>query len=452
MSAETARHERAAHRELGDNAEHVRRNYLLGVLAGMFAGTSRNFINPELILVGLIYTLTRSPLLAGLIPLITKAGALAPQLLISSSIEHSPRRRPYFVLLTVTRSLALVGLVACMWLLTRSTGTWSLIGFYAAYLVVCICNGAGMVIFSDMAGRLIPRTRVGSFLGARTLLGGGLAIVAGVVVIQPILSGVEVPLNYLYLGIIGTVLAVVDMSTWCMCREEPGPSKDDPTTLGRALSLGMHWLRNDHNYRCYFWVRLAFRISYLGLAFFIPYGSEQLSTAARAGGIAMLGGIMVATLKGSMVLGGALWGKVADTHGSRTALAGSAMLLLLAPVLALLAPQLPPAFSVHLTAVRPALDLPMCVYLIALACMGCGLKGNGLAGLRFVITAAPKKDRPSYVAFLNTITSPLTLLPLAGAWIANQAGMNTLMLLVVVGGILATLGSLRMNPVTQTAE
>ncbi len=431
---------------LGDNAPHVGRNYFLGVLAGGFAGASRDFRNPELILVGLVYLLTDSPVLAGVIPVIAKAGILGPQLLIGSLIEHASRRKPYFVLVTVLRGLAMMGLVGATYLLTRTVSALTLGVFYLTYLTLRVITAGGAVVWNDMVGRLIPADRVGGLFGARGVLGGVLGIVGSLLVIQPILNTIEVPMNYLLLAVIGGGLAIIDMSIWCMSREEPGPGASTHNSFGDAIRRGIQWLREDHNYRCYFWARVAFRISYLGLAFFIPYGSERLHYEGGAGGVALLGGIMVAVLKISRVLGGVVWGKVSDRFGSKVGLTGSGLLLTIAPVLALGAARLPEAFSVRLPGLSGAFDLPMAAYLLALACFGSGMRGMGISGKRFLITNAPQERRPSYVAFLNTVTSPLTFLPLAGAYLAKVAGMDALFTLIIAGGLLSLLAALRMRP------
>lgn len=439
MTIEDLSIETGALRALGENANHTRRNHVLGVLAGMFAAPAMSFMRAELILVGLISVLTDSPFLIALVPILDKLGVLAPQLLVSSRLEHFPRRRPHFVALTVARSLAYASLVGAMWLLIRDVNALTLAVFFLAYLFVCVCNGTGHVIFMDMIGRLIPSTRVGAFLGMRSLLGGVLAVVCGVLVIQPILARVAMPFSYVVLGAIGTALVAIDMSTWCFCREEPGARAERRTSLRDAIQRGLSWLRTDHNYRSYLWLRIAFRINYLGLVFFIPYGARYLASG-NAREIAMLGGLMIST----MTLSGVVWGRVADRRGSRTALISAGVLFLTAPILALVAPSLPKAFSIPLPFVTRRMDLPLLVYFLALTAIGAAVRANMIGGQRLLITSAPPAHRPTYVAFLNTVTSPLTLLPLAGAAIASTLGLKALYIGTVAGGALFLVTALRM--------
>ncbi len=438
-------------RTLGDNAPHARRNHFLGVTAGMFAGVARDFIHPELILGGLIYALTRSPILVALIPAINKAGAMAIQLLASVWLEHRPRRRPYFILITFLRVGAFAALVGAMVLLATDVNALHLTLFYLAWLVCSLSGGAGHVIFMDMVGRLIAPHRVGSFLGMRQFLGGGVSIITGLLVVQPILSGVHLPVNYVVLAIIGTILIAVDMSTWCGCREEPGVSARNRTTLRESLARGMHWMRHDHNYRCYFWSRISFRICYLGLVFFIPFGSERLALEESAGGLAVLGGILVATFKLAGVVGSALWGKVADLRGSRGTMIWGGVFLVLSPLGALLAVTLPEGFASPIPGVRQHLTLPLSVYLLSLALLNLGIRAIIIGGQRFLITQAPPQRRASYLAFLNTITSPLTLLPLAAAILENWVGMEILFIAVAGGGLLAMVSAARMRETPSAA-
>ncbi|MFP3937963.1 MAG: MFS transporter [Phycisphaerae bacterium] len=431
---------------MGDNVAHARRNHRLGLASGTFAGMAQDFLNPEIILVGLITALTDSAWLVALIVIINKAAGLGPQLLISSLVEHQPRRRPYFVIATIVRGTALSVLVLSIYLLSKSVNAATLALFYLAYLVQCVCTGSGHILFMDMVGRLIPADRVGTFLGMRTFLGGGLGILAGFVIIQPMLERLEVPTNYLLVAAIGTILVIIDMSLWSHTREEPGAKADRKTTFTESLRRGWAWMKADHNYRCYFYMRVAFRLNYLGLVFFIPFGKRQLTMATGLADVALLGGIMVATLKGSRVVAGAIWGKVTDRFGSKATLIGAGVLFLLAPPLALVSPLLPELFILRFPALEATLNFPLCVYLLALACVGGAIQGNTIGGHRFLVTNAPPHRRASYVAFLNTITSPLTLLPLAGAWMAESVGMNWLFICITAGGLMALVPALRMHP------
>lgn len=426
--------------------EHAPRNHVLAVTAGAVGILGMSFLHPELIIAGLIYALTGSPMLVALVTIINKAGGLGPQLLASSFLEHRARKMPYFVLITWLRALAYAGLLASLWLLTRQVDAASLTLFFAAYLGTCILGGTGHITYMHMIGGMIPADRIGSFFGARNALGNILAIAAGLLVIQPVLGGLDLPVNYLLLAAIGAVLMITNMSMFTRCREVDGPRADKRTSLAESVRRGFAWVREDHNYRMYLWSRVAFRFNYLGLAFFIPYGTEKLR-GMDGGSLAILGGIMVATMQVSRVITAALWGRIADRRGFRACLLGGGVFFVIAPALALIAPALPETFRLAIPGASASIDLPLAVYLAALLAVGAAIQGTALGGQHFVVLNAPPHRRPSYLGFANTITSPLTLLPLLGALLMKTAGTSSVFILVLFSALLSIGSAWAMNPV-----
>jgi len=160
----------------------------------------------------------------------------------------------------------------------------------------------------------------------------------------------------------------------------------------------------------------------------------------------------VAMLKASRVVGALVWGRLADRRGYRPCFVASAVFFMIAPALALLAPRVPVCFSVSVPLLTAPLNLPLLVYMVALVAMGLGSQAQMIAGNHFRITTAPPHRRVSYAGFLNTITSPLTLLPLAGAYLAEAAGPAALFGLLVASGGFALITALRMTPGKASAE
>jgi MFS family permease len=441
-----------------------RRNYILGIINGTVGTVAYDFIHPDLILTGLVFALTLSTFgdtwayfLVAMVSIINKGGSLLPQLYVSSMLEHRPRKRPFYILLTFVRGFGAAMLLVAMWLLA-SRVDWLTLGlFFAAFLIVSVCMGAGYVITLDMFGRMIRMERIGSFLGTRELLGGAFSLVAGLVIVQPILSrgaaghdNAILASNYFWLGLIGSTLTVVAMVFLIMCHEEEGPRAKHRTTLAQSLIRGWRWVKRNPDYRAYLWLRIAFRFNDLGMTFFIPYGVQKLRSAGP-GSVVVLGGILVATFKLSRVVTSGFWGWTVDHYGDRVCLIGTGLCFVLAPSLALLAPLLPPVFGLPIPLTTMALDLPLVVYLMALVVIGAAYQGSIIGGNRFLIGRAPPRRRLSYIGFLNTITSPLTLLPLVAATIADRLGITTLFVLIVCGGFLYLYWAMRVRRDTKPA-
>jgi MFS family permease len=448
MSSTAATIDRPTRVALGANADHVRRNTRLGVISGAVNGLAMNFLHPELVLVGFIAAVTESPWAIALIPVINKGGTVGMQLLASGIMEHSPRRRPYWIAMSAGRVASLSVLIVSMYMMVRSDGIWPWLGvFYAAFLVQCVLLGWSHVVLTDMIGRLIPPGRVGSFYGARSMIGGGLAVLTGFLVVQPLVQNSGLfPLNYLIVACIGAVLVAGTCIVWALCREEDGHRAAQRTSLSESLRRGFHWLKVDHNYRCYLGMRSGFRIVFLCLAFFIPYGTIRLGYSQTTGGAAVLAGIMLGVLRGSGVLASILLGKLADGKGSYATMRTAGISLLAAPLLGLLAPVLPRLFEIPLPGLERGLDLPLLVYLLALAAFGVGIRADFIGGHHLLVVQAPPERRASYAAFCNTITAPLTLMPLLGAYLAETLGMTAVFVLAACGGVISLGSALQMRP------
>jgi MFS family permease len=437
-----------------------RRNYVLGVFNGAIGTVAYDFIHPDLILAGLVFTLSQSVygpnwafFLVAVLSIINKGGSLLPQLAVSSYLEHRSRKQPFYVLLTFIRAFGALILILSMWWLASRVDALVLGVFFIGFLIVAVCMGAGHVITLDMFGRMIRMDRIGTFLGTREFLGSALSLVAGWLVVQQILDrgGPDrdnsiLASNYFWLGVIGSTLTVLAMLFLILCREEEGPRAKRQTTFVESMIRGWRWIKRNRDYRAYFWLRVAFRINDLAMTFFIPYGATKLKLPDDAPGVAVLGGVMVATFKLSRVAFSALWGWMVDRYGDRACLVGTGICFVLAPVTAIIAPLMPGAFSVPIPWTSAMLDLPLLVYLGALVAIGAAYQGSIIGGNRFLIGRAPPRRRLSYIGFLNTITSPLTLLPLVAAMVQRSFGVTTLFVAITSGGVLYLYWSLRVRP------
>jgi uncharacterized membrane protein YeaQ/YmgE (transglycosylase-associated protein family) len=413
--------------------KHIRRNYLLGVIGGTIATTANDFIEPDLILAGFVYAATGSKVLVGILAIMNKLGGLGPQLLAGSLLEHRKDKMSWYVGAMVIRAFALAALTASIFKLGNGFSTAALTMFMLSFLMICVCGGFSYVITMDMTGRMIPAEKLGRYLGIRNFGGQTVAVIAGVLVIQPILSkgGAH---SYFVLAIIGSVLVLTSMFMMSMCKDHEHKTARRPSSLLISLRRGFKWMRLDRNYRLFFWQRVMFRFEYIGLAFFIPYGKDVLMKESTVS-IAILGGVMVATMKASRIVASLMWAKTMDPRKCKLCLACGGAGFAIASLLALMAPILPTVYHVAMPMTHLDMTLPLTIYLLALATLGLANESLNIGGDTFVMTSAPGHRRLSYVAFTNTVTSPLTLLPLAAAWVANLLGVTSLFVMVLASGL-----------------
>jgi len=425
-------------------ARFVKRNYVLGVVNGALTRAGLAFVHPHLVLSAFVYSQTKSNLLVGLLAACACAGKMMPQLYVSSLIEHRSRKKPFYIASAVVRMVALATTGAMIYLTGPDSRNWTLPLFFIALVVYWFAQGSGSVPFIDIVGQTITSSRLGSFFAQRGLFGAILALIGGFLVIQPIIAHIPCPLSYAVL----TGFATIILGTaWVMfmLTEEPGNSSPPrERNFRQTLRGGVRMLRDNVNYRRLLVIRILARVNILTLAFYVPYGVERLGAVGLSG--LFIGFISISQLTSNLV-----WGRVSDTKGNRQCLTWAGILFTVSPAAALVAPHLPEAFHWTVPAVPIGVDLPLCVFLAALCCFGWATQANMVGNNAYLIESAPPDRRPSYVAFLNTLTFPMMLLPaVAGALVSQiTIGLDILFAAVVLSGLLSLVSALRLTEVRE---
>ena len=121
----------------------------------------------------------------------------------------------------------------------------------------------------------------------------------------------------------------------------------------------------------------------------------------------------------------------------------------MSPLAALAATRVPQLVAWSPPGVTFALSLPLGVYFLALALFGFAHQGNIIARNAFVVEIAPEDRRPSYIAFLNTVSLPMTFLPALAGWAigGSTRGLDALFVAVTITGALTLAVASRLTEV-----
>jgi hypothetical protein len=322
----------------------------------------------------------------------------------------------------------LLAMSATMFVSGRTDGRWVMWLFFAAYFLFRTGQGAGRVPFFDLVGQSVAPERLGGFFARRSFFGEVLNIGCAFVVVQWIIANVPAPANYALLALIATVLMGSGWTMWCLAKEQKNEDPPQKRSFAQAAASGVRTLKRDHNYRVLVVMRLLMRFNFLAMAFFVPYGVDRLGAVG-------MGGIYVGVRSLSRVVSSLLWGKVSDEKGNRICLVGAGLLFAVCPILALGAPGLPEVFRLSVPGLPVPLDLPLCVYLLALCIFGFALQANMIARNAFVLEIAPAHRRPTYIAFMETMAFPLTVVPMIVGALVDK---GVLMLELVFAAIALT--------------
>jgi MFS family permease len=411
-----------------------RRNYVLGILNGAFARMGASFLDPNLVVAAFVFQLTGSKLLVGLAATLRSLGLLAPQLYVSSLIEHLPEKKTAYIITSVFRLSMIALLVGAIWLAGAQDGPVAVGVFFVVFLLLQIGMGGARPSWMDLVGKTVHATRLGGFFAWRAVGGGTLALLSGFLIIQPIIESVEFPYNYMLLAAGSFLFFSIGWGLFMLVLEAPTRTPVRPRRLREVVNGGASMLRDEVNYRRLFLLRLFATVSLLGLTFYIPYGEERL-------GLLGLSGVFVGIFQLSRLLSSGLWGRVSNRRGNQACLVGAGLFFTAAPVLALVAAQLPQVFAWPVripNVLTVTLDLPLLLYLVALALASTAQQGYILAQNAYLIESAPDGRRPSYIAFLSTLSLPMAFIPLlAGVVVDHVAyGMDYLLVVVALTGLL----------------
>jgi hypothetical protein len=130
-----------------------RRNYLCGILNGIFYNISIAFIGGSTVLPLFINSLTSSRIVVGLVNTIETAGWPLPQVFVAGFVEHRESKKPLYIRLAIIRSLLIFTISISVFLFSGVMGSAFLVLFILLFSVYAIAGGLSGVSFMDIVGK-----------------------------------------------------------------------------------------------------------------------------------------------------------------------------------------------------------------------------------------------------------------------------------------------------------
>jgi hypothetical protein len=426
---------------------HFARNYFLGVFNGTMIILGNSLISPSLVLAAFVYERTGSEFLVGLLPALGVAGSRLPQLYVSSLIEHRESKKLFYIGATLLRLVTLPTMGLLVLFSSRLSSTTAMAAMFTAYGLFAIGQGGASIPFFDMLASAIGPSRVGGVFATRHFFGHILAMLAGLFVVQRILNefgGTRDAAYALLIGLAWLVLAAGWVS-FSLVREVGGTAAPHRRSVRAQVVSGISMFREQSNYRGLFWLFFLGPFNGLALTFYVPYGVERL-------GVVGLSGVFITVISASRVASSLLWGRISDRSGNRILLIVSGVLYMLSALIALAAPAMPSAVAWHVPGTEVTADLPLIIFLFALCVFGLGQQAGMVGTSGYMVESAPDDRRPSYLAFLNTVTVPVAFVaPVLGLLVGlDPLGLVSVFIISAAGGLLTLVVSLRLTEVRHT--
>ena len=398
-------------------AREVRRNSRLLILNGGLMFMAMTLASADMVLPAFVQTLTTSTVMIGLAGALMRIGWAWPQVFISRIVETWPQKMRLLLVGGFARSAiwVLIGALT-FWMGERHPG-FLLPVFFLLYATATSMMGITNVPWMDIIGKTIPSRERARMFSLRRLLGGGMAMLSGVLISYVLSerSGLRFPSNYALLFVLSGLGTGLSIATFGMVREPIEAVRKRRLSLAAYMASGFKLLVDDANYRRFCLVQLLSSFSMMTAPFLVPYALSNFGIGT------VYVGVFVAVLQFSTIVSNVMWAYVGHRKGNRALLVYGSYFLALSTLVPLLVGYVPDRTVVPLAAwgIGAAFNLRIAFYGLTFVFTGFATSGMFTGRMAYVLDIAPPERRPSYTSFMNVFMLPQGFLPvLAGALIA----------------------------------
>jgi len=395
----------------------VRRNFALGVVNGVVFIAASAFMEPTAVLPAFVLALTGGgKIWVGIVAALVTCGWFWPQIFLGGFFSTRARLLPFYWVSSVGRVVAILAIAAVVAFAPHGHSAWLFVVVAALFLLYSSSGAVGMIPFFSIVTDSMPANRRGRFFGLRCLMGGLLAMGAGVAV-KAILSeshGLQFPQNYVLVFSIAAVLMAISAGAFSLVTEPEHNVQRHKLPLSMEVVRGLRLLRRDRNWRLLMWSRVFGAIAFGSSGpFLVPFALEVLKAPQSVVGAFLT--IMAAASAGSNVL----WSRIGDRRGNRKLLIWSSATAALPAAIALLSPAVPATplgtwFGLPLT-------LRLAVFSLAFIPLGFAAPGQDIGQTNFLLDIAPERRRSTYLGFSYVVMLPLAWWPVVGALMIGHA-------------------------------
>ena len=404
--------------------KNIKWNFAMGLIHGMFYTGGLAFGNANTILPVFLNFFTNSKMLIGFSSTIMGSlggiGSVLPQLFVASRLETKVHKRPLLRIAITIRALCWGFLALTTYFFAISHPNVVLFSLFLLLTIFSFMGGVAAIPFYDIWGKAIPSTLRGRFFGYRQLLGGILAVGAGLVA-KYVLADKNIlfPQNFSILFFLAFIFISISYLGLGSVREPVEEVHKTHLGFQKFLKKAFRILKSDSNYKKFLLVEILVGTSALALPFYVLYAKDVLNVR-----LGMVGIFLAAQMLGS-ALSNFLWAHLSDFVGNKKVIQVSALLALTVPLFAII---IPPDFSI--------------LFIFLFLFIGVFTAGYTIGKTNFLLDIAPQKDRLAYISLNGTLIFPVAIFPLIGGAIAQHMSYNLLFvitLLMVLAGFLLSL-------------
>jgi MFS family permease len=397
----------------GQIEQDFRWNFIVNTLDGASFWFGMSFISSTILLPLYVSHFTKNPLLIGLIPFLSTAGYLLPQIFVANAVERAPKKKFFPATLGFFLERIPIFLLApTTYFLAVNQPVMALFVFFI--LFAWHTFGAGLIIvgWQDMIAKIIPVDKRGRFFGITNFVGNGAGIL-GALAVPIVLDRFTFPIGYVVAFLCAAVLIFLSWIFLSLTRE-PAVYREKPrvSQLDYLRSLPKI-LRADRNFSLYLFSQVLFSMSGMAIGFLVVYTVQTWNLPdAQAGSftIALQIGLAVMNL---------FFGFLADRKGHKLNLEICMALSVFSLVLAIIAPS--PLWFFPIFFLRGAINA-----------------GIFISGISIVYEFTDSDTRATYIGLSNTIPGvAAAIAPLIGGWLVGAISYQMMFIISAVIGTIS---------------
>lgn len=379
--------------------DNLKRNYIGNYLHGMLGMTGFRLVNAPTFLPAYLHMISGSNAIVGLGLALQQVGGVISPIFGATKIEHRKTVMPAAMWMGGLARTAVAGIAVSGWLLHGKPLITSVLFFM---LMFGVFMGAQRVVFSLLIAKVIPIARRGRLQAWRnatgSLIAAALAYFAGRWFIGPNLFGNGYGVTF----VCAFVLTTLGLWALQILLKEPEP----PTTRTQGkfrdrLREFPRLISEDPGYGFFLLVQMLTTSARLATPFYILYVGASIHMTGATLGLLSLAFI------GADALSNLVWGYLGDKTGFRLVLLLSIIAWMAATVLLL---------NIH---------TPAAIFL-AFFGLGAAQSGYNMAAQTMILEFGQRDDLPMRIAVSATAEAiTATLGPLAGGWLADALGYDT---------------------------
>lgn len=374
-------------------------NFFAFLWHGVFLYIANAFTQITTVQASLIYILTGSSLLSGLLFSANRIGSIMPQLFFVGWVERSAKKKPFLLAAVLIRGSAMLAMAAILYFSAHIKSAYSISLIFAVMLVFFFAGGMGDISYYAVFSKTIDPGKRGKNFGWRYFIGGILGLGAGWLT-KRILSGeISFPANYALLYLLSGSALFIAYAGFSSLKELPDAGKKTQANWYRHFQI----IKKNPNFLKFIFVEILLSAAIVLMPLYIIYAKQELNLPLS------LIGIFVSTQIAGEIIAGPLWGRIGDKLNFRLVLFIIGIMSAFIPLLALFLPTI----DAHL-------------YIFVFFLIGMTYKGLSIGISNYLLEIAPRESVPSYVAVKNIMQLPTIIYPILGGLLINYISYTLL--------------------------